>query len=77
MTRWGHQIQQWLISRGWKAPPPATVEPPEEAVFGDPGIIDPLTGSEINLYEAVKQHWKMTGEWPDFLPEKFKGGTEH
>lgn len=75
MTRYGGQLYHWLIEQGYRAEVEAPVDPAERT-YGDPRIIDPLTGQPVNLYEAVKQHYSATGQWPDFLPESFKGDAK-
>lgn len=63
-TRYGGQVYVWLLEKGWQPAPS-----PKEFVCGDSRVIDPMTNTEVSVYEAAKLQKERTGEYPDFLPE--------
>jgi hypothetical protein len=66
-TRYGYQTFQWLLQRGWSEVLEDPNTPIEEMVFGDPRVIDPVTGDERTVYEAVSLHHQRGGDFPEFL----------
>lgn len=66
-TRYGYQVLQWLLERGWRPEPhgPEGAEP----ICGDRGVLNPRTGVRMNVYDAARLNREWTGEYPDFLPE--------
>lgn len=47
-TQYGAKIAVELIKRGWK------LAPPDSDVYGDPVLIDPITGILCNPYYAAE-----------------------
>jgi hypothetical protein len=66
-TRYGYQTFQWLLKRGWIEALDYTNLAEENLVFGDPRVIDPVTGDERSVYEAVSLHHQRGGDFPEFL----------
>lgn len=65
-TRYGYQLYQWLLERGWRKDPESV---PEDHI-GDPMVWDPQGGQVVGLYKAAIRHFRRTGEMPQFLEKE-------
>lgn len=61
-TRYGSEVYEWLLARGW-----ATDPWPDEEAIGDPLVMDRETGRRMGIYQAASLHQERTGDYPEFL----------
>jgi hypothetical protein len=67
VTRYGYQVHQWLVERGWRDATETNAALAAEFRCGDPMLLDKDGDTPLGPYAALDIHLERTGDCPEFL----------